>query len=149
MNPPAIEEHSAGGVVARRAGSGHDVCLVRRRRYQGEAWCLPKGHLQPGEAPEAAALREVREETGVFAAVIAPLAPVAYRFTKPGTGQVIAKTVSFFLMSARRCGDPVQDAEEVLEARWMPLEEAARQATYPNERAVLAEAARLLARHPL
>ena len=63
-------EHSAGGVVLRSGPTGPEVVLASRRTMSGGlAWGLPKGLVEPGERPEAAALREVREETGVVAKI--------------------------------------------------------------------------------
>lgn len=145
MARQSAAETSAGGVMVRRAPQGFDVCLILRRRHHGEAWCLPKGHLEAGEEPGAAALREVQEETGVAAELLAPLANVSYRFVAPQDGRRILKHVHFFLMRARP--EPLRppDPHEVLEVRWWPLEQARQEATYENERRLLDAAAALLA----
>ncbi len=67
----AVSQYShAGGVVARTVDGERQYLLVEPRRSRGE-WVLPKGHIEPGETPEAAAVREVEEEAGVRAAVVA------------------------------------------------------------------------------
>ena len=60
----------AGGVVVRTVDGEREYLLVEARRSPGE-WVLPKGHIEAGETPEAAAAREVEEEAGVRAAVVA------------------------------------------------------------------------------
>src|SRR5437660_12141961 len=75
------DEVSAGAVVVRRQGDGHDVCLIR----VGDAWSLPKGNIDAGETPEAAALREVAEETGLPVAqlhILGPLPSAEYAYRR-------------------------------------------------------------------
>ena len=92
---------------------------------------LPKGHPEEGESPVDAALREVREEAGVDARLVEPLGDVRYWYTRDG--RRIAKVVSFFLLEY--VGGEVDDHDgEVEHARWMALEEAARELTYAGER---------------
>src|SRR3712207_7818848 len=92
------EQVSAGGVVYRRTGGALEVALIS----VGEAgrWQLPKGLVGRGETPERAALREVREETGLEAEVVAPLDTVEYwYFARAGAARVrYHKFVHFFLM---------------------------------------------------
>ena len=60
----------AGGVVARIVDGQREYLLVEASKVRG-LWVLPKGHIEPGETPEAAAVREVEEEAGVRAAIVA------------------------------------------------------------------------------
>jgi len=123
-------ELSAGGVVVR---DGACVVIVPTRRAAGGArvLALPKGHPEPGESIEQAALREVREEAGVDCDVIGPLGDVRYWYQRDGIR--VAKVVRFFLL-AYRSGDPADHDHEVEEARWMPLGEAATALTHPGDR---------------
>ena len=98
---------------------------------------LPKGHPEDGESPGEAALREVREEAGVVARLIEPLGDVRYWYTRDG--RRIAKVVSFFLLEY--VGGEVEDHDfEVEQARWMALEDAARELSYAGEREMAARA---------
>jgi 8-oxo-dGTP pyrophosphatase MutT (NUDIX family) len=98
---------------------------------------LPKGHPEEGESPVDAALREVREEAGVEARLVEALGDVRYWYTREG--RRIAKVVSFFLL--QYVSGEVDDHDfEVEHARWMPLEEAARELTYAGEREMAARA---------
>src|SRR3977135_868465 len=88
-------EFSAGGVVVR--GEECVVIVPTRRAADGsKVLALPKGHPDPGESAEDAALREVREEAGVQARVLEPLGDVLYWYQREG--RQIAKVVRFFLL---------------------------------------------------
>ena len=135
-------EVSAGGVVLK----GDDVIVIvpKRRGAQGQAVLgLPKGHVDPGETPEQAAAREVREEAGIEADLVEKLGDVRYFYQRDG--RRILKRVSFFLFAYRR-GDPADHDHEVEEARWMPLAEAARALSYRGEREMAARALSVVAR---
>jgi 8-oxo-dGTP pyrophosphatase MutT (NUDIX family) len=121
----ADEVRAAGGVVERDGR----VAVVHRPKY--DDWSLPKGKLEDDESFETAALREVREETGVDAELAGSLGEVRYWYQRGG--RRVAKVVSFFLL--RYTGGSLDDHDaEVEEARWVPLEEAARTLSYAGER---------------
>jgi 8-oxo-dGTP pyrophosphatase MutT (NUDIX family) len=92
---------------------------------------LPKGHPDGDESAEAAASREIREETGLTAELIEPLGEVKYTYER--RGQPIQKVVAFFRFEYRS-GDLADHDHEIEAARWMPLEEAATSLTYQGER---------------
>jgi 8-oxo-dGTP pyrophosphatase MutT (NUDIX family) len=92
---------------------------------------LPKGHPEPGETSEQAAIREVREETGVTGDLIEPLGEVTYTYERHG--RRIAKRVAFFLFEYQS-GDLADHDHEIEDARWMGLAEAAAQLSYEGER---------------
>jgi 8-oxo-dGTP pyrophosphatase MutT (NUDIX family) len=139
---PVRVEVSAGGVVYRPGPGGPEVVLASRRTKGGElAWGLPKGLVERGEAPEAAARREVREETGLEAEVRRSLGDISYWYVWEGAR--VKKTVHFFLMEAVG-GDVAHHDQEVEEVRWFPLPEAMRVASFRSEREVLERAARAL-----
>jgi 8-oxo-dGTP pyrophosphatase MutT (NUDIX family) len=139
---PATSEFSAGGVVVRDRSCV--VIVPKRRTADGSrVLALPKGHPAPGETPEAAALREVREEAGVRASLVEKLGDVRYFYQRGG--RVIAKLVSFYLL-AYEGGEPTEHDHEVENARWMDLAEAANALTYRGEREMAARALRRLDR---
>lgn len=135
-------EVSAGGVVYRRRRGRVQVLLAARRTRRGDlVWGLPKGEVEPEETPEQAALREVREETGISATIEAPLGDIRYVYVWDGVR--VRKRVHFFLMRAR--GGRLADHDEEMEdVRWFPLERAVAAAAYKGEREVLERAAERL-----
>jgi 8-oxo-dGTP pyrophosphatase MutT (NUDIX family) len=134
---------SAGGVVYRRTEDGHiEVVLASRRTRRGDlAWGLAKGGIEDGETREGAAVREVREETGLRAEIEEDLGDTRYMYVWEDVR--IRKTVHFFLM--RHTGGDIGDRDdEMEEIRWFPLERALKRAAYRGERDVLARAAEIL-----
>ena len=137
----ATRHFSAGGLVFRRTTSGIRVVLISREA--GKVWCLPKGHIHPPETTEQAALREVREETGLTARIVSRLGEVSYWFVPEGEKKKIFKKVVFFLM--RYSSGSTRDHDfEVDEARWFSMDEAAQKISYPSERKLMQKARRLL-----
>ena len=130
-----LREVSAGGVVVRRLRGRWMLAAIRPGGKPPGTWALPKGLVGAGERADATALREVAEETGVEAKLVAKLGDVRYVYTRGG--QRIFKVVSFFLLRYRRgrLGDvPAAFRHEVAEARWLPLEEAPTLLAYGGER---------------
>ncbi|MBV9660077.1 MAG: NUDIX hydrolase [Acidimicrobiales bacterium] len=117
---------AAGGVVWRKPsfGSEVEVVLVHRPRY--DDWSLPKGKLDPGETDEQAALREVEEETSVIAALGPELPPTMY-LDRSGKH----KRVRYWAMTP--VGGQPLGANEVDEAEWVPLSEAAERLSYSHD----------------
>ncbi|MBV7363149.1 NUDIX hydrolase [Actinomycetaceae bacterium TAE3-ERU4] len=142
---PVVDETSAGGlIVAPIDGVACVAVIARRNRLGNIEWCLPKGHLEEGETPQDAAVREVSEETGIFGNIITHLASIDYWFA--GSGRRIHKVVHHFLLEAKTFdltveNDPDQEAED---AAWVPLATVATRLAYPNERRVVAIARKLL-----
>jgi 8-oxo-dGTP pyrophosphatase MutT (NUDIX family) len=109
-------------------------------------WALPKGRVDEGESPEAAALREVTEETGARARSLGKLGDVRYVYT--WEGERIFKIVSFYLVRyvSGRLGDvPEEFRHEVAAVRWLPLDEAPRLLAYGGERDIAKKAMTVLA----
>jgi 8-oxo-dGTP pyrophosphatase MutT (NUDIX family) len=134
------EEKSAGGVVVRaRAGVPH--VLLIRDPYQN--WGLPKGHLEAGEDAPTAAVREVREETGLAALELGPeLGMIDWYFRRDD--ELIHKMCSFFLMRSAD-GDVRPEVNEgITECEWLPVEQAVARVTYENAREMIRAAVRHL-----
>jgi 8-oxo-dGTP pyrophosphatase MutT (NUDIX family) len=138
-------EFSAGGVLVRRLRGRWWLAAIRPGGKQAGVWALPKGNVGRGEAPEATAVREVAEETGIEAVSTGKLGDVRYVYTRRGAR--IFKIVSFYLLRYRRgrIGDiPARFRHEVEEVRWLPLEDAPRLLAYKGEREMAAKALAVL-----
>ena len=129
-------EFSAGGVVV-RDGAVAVIVPVRRDARGNSVLGLPKGHPDGDETPEEAATREVREETGLTAELVAPLGEVTYSYER--RGRRVSKRVAFFLFEYRS-GDLADHDHEIEDARWMPLAEAAETLSYDGEREMVRRA---------
>ena len=138
------DQISAGGVAIRRVGDSTEVALVSVSNPA--RWQLPKGIVDPGETPEIAALREVREEAGIEAELVAPLDVIEYWYVGQRGQQRVRfhKRVHFFLMEYKS-GELSNHDHEVNEARWFPIVEAQRVLAFKGERQAVAQAAVLLA----
>lgn len=138
----ARRETSAGGVVVRRRDGEVRYLLIHDGHRN---WGFPKGHLDEGESPEAAARREVAEETGLTdLALHEPLGCIDWYFRH--RGRLIHKFCHFFLFTSVT-GDPTPQADEGIAAcTWLAYEAALDKLTHANARGVLA-AARDLVEH--
>ena len=121
-----VRYFAAGSVVA------HDgSVLVLRRPGQGEVR-LPKGHIEPGENAQAAALRETREESGYIGlAVQADLGTQVVEFDY--AGRHIVRTERYFLMALADNPDSPSGGEEQFEPAWLPWDEALAALTFEAE----------------
>ena len=129
-------ELSAGGAVVHN-GEVIVIVPVKRDANRRRVLALPKGHLDEGETTEAAATREVTEETGVTAELIEKLGDVEYSYERRGRRR--AKRVAFYLFEYRS-GSLENHDHEIEDARWMPLGEAVEALTYPGEREMVRRA---------
>jgi ADP-ribose pyrophosphatase YjhB (NUDIX family) len=138
-----VDETSAGGLVVDLGGDVPLGALIGRVDRRGRLlWSLPKGHVEAGETPEQAAIREVQEETGISGEILASLGTIDFWFI--AEGRRVHKTVHHFLM--RAVGGELSDADvEVAEVAWVPLPEITEQLAYPDERGLVDAAGRLLA----
>ena len=161
-----VREISAGGVVVRLKDGVWWMAAIEppveqpppvkaaksRASRAKPVLCLPKGLVDPGEKPLEAALREVREETGITAALVTKLSDIKYVYVRSwGDGERVFKIVSFYLLryeSGRI--DNVADAMriEVARAKWVPLEDAPKLLAYRGEKQMARKALEYVESHP-
>ena len=138
-------EFSAGVVLVRRMRGRWWLAAVHPQGKRDGTWVLPKGLVDPGEAPSAAALREGYEETGLHARLDSKLGDVRYVYT--WEDERVFKIVSFYLAYCRagQIGEvPAGMEREVADARWLPLVDASRRLAYGGERNMAAKALEVL-----
>ncbi|MEX2275817.1 MAG: NUDIX hydrolase [Actinomycetota bacterium] len=126
MSEKQVEVQAAGGVLIGTDDRGRPaIAVVHRPRY--DDWSLPKGKLDDGEAHEAAAIREVEEETGLRTELGRELPPVEYLDRKGRR-----KVVRYWVM--RPLGGAFIANDEVDELRWLPVAEALDILSYAHDR---------------
>jgi len=133
QSPPAPNAPThAGGIVYRLAKSRTEYLVVSARKSDPE-WVFPKGHVEPGETFEQAAVREVREEAGLATRIIASL----------GLLPIGSGTSAMFLMA------PMEQAPSSAERKvlWLPLDEALVALSYEDSRNLLRSADALVGLH--
>ena len=146
---PVSNETSAGGIAIYVDDGAAQAAVIGRRNRNGKLeWCLPKGHVEPGETPEEAAIREVEEEAGVSAEIILALGVIDYWFT--GDRRRIHKVVHHFLLETASDeitteNDPDHEAEV---AEWVALKDLPSRLAFPNERHMAEVAVDLLSLEP-
>jgi len=138
----AVREVSAGGVIYRKHAGAIEIALIHVRNR----WGLPKGHVEKGESNSDAALREVREETGLEGRMRKKLGDIRYSYRDKRTGREptrIYKRVYFYLLRYLK-GDVRDHDHEVDEARWFPIEEAIQTLKFATERRMVKRALAVL-----
>jgi len=148
MNETRLQ-FSAGGVVCRKGATGIEVVILTRGKVPpfgrdgGKVFCLPKGKIERLETPRQAALREIKEETGLTGTIEKDLGKINYWFYSEEDRTRVHKTVYFFLVryESGSTSDHDTDAEDV---RWLPADEALKIMSYPSERKMVEKAVAIL-----
>ena len=138
-----VDEVSAGGLVIDATGTmglligRYDLKDLTGKRI---LWSLPKGHIEEGETPEQAAIREVAEETGITSSITKSLGVIDFWFM--AGGKRIHKTVHHFMFTEVG-GTLLAQESEVDEVSWFPLSEIVERLAYPDEKKLIARSAEL------
>jgi 8-oxo-dGTP pyrophosphatase MutT (NUDIX family) len=140
-----VDEVSAGGLVIDQSGT--KGLLIGRRDLKDATgtrllWSLPKGHIEAGETPEMAAVREVAEETGIESTITRELGVIDFWFM--AGGKRIHKTVHHFLFTETG-GLLAPQISEVDDVGWFPLEEIVGMLAYPDEKKLIAKSGEITA----
>ena len=138
-----VDEISAGGLVIDETKT--QGLLIGRRDHKDATgkrilWSLPKGHIEEGETPEQAAIREVAEETGINSTITKSLGVIDFWFM--AGGKRIHKTVHHFMFTEVG-GVLLAQESEVDEVSWFPLSEIVERLAYPDEKKLIARSAEL------
>lgn len=144
------DEFSAGGVAVRKHGPDFEVLMIQDHK---DKWTFPKGHVEEGEDPAVAAIRETEEETGL-SGLSNPrrLSSIRYFFRDKwgGTDRLIRKVVTYYLLTAPPDAEPnppkdrSKGYEPIAEAAWVKLDEARGLSGYKDNLKILDAAEREL-----
>ncbi|MEA3306417.1 MAG: NUDIX domain-containing protein [Elusimicrobiota bacterium] len=121
-------EHSAGGIII---DSGKLLLILMNTLGGKKIWTFPKGHLEENETPRAAAIREVREETGYRCGIKKKIFKAYYSFFK--NGFKVDKTVDWFIMEKTGERGEVETPDEISDLKWLSISEAEKILTYPSD----------------
>jgi mutator protein MutT len=134
-----VDEVSAGGLVIDFSGTrGLLIGRIDHKDASRERllWSLPKGHIEAGETPEQAAIREVQEETGITSEITKSIGVIDFWFM--AGGKRIHKTVHHFIFK-EVSGELTPQITEVDEVSWFPLSEIVERLAYPDEKKLIAK----------
>jgi 8-oxo-dGTP pyrophosphatase MutT (NUDIX family) len=126
--------HQSGAIVVRLDRNPPEVLLVTAKR-NSRNWIFPKGHIEKGESPEAAALRETQEEAGVVGKLVAPAGILEYKFLG-----VTARVEYFLALFTREAAAPEDGRVRV----WCRLDEALKRLNYKSTRKLLRKAWKMI-----
>ncbi len=140
---PVKRARSAGGVVFRRGSAGPEILLLQ---HEGGKWMLPKGTIEPGETPEAVALREVAEESSLsHLRVVGDLGEERYFFFWRSEDTYYDKTVHYYLMEFLGGEEPTPQREEgFIACEWVSPDEATGRIKYKETREIIRRAREVL-----
>jgi 8-oxo-dGTP pyrophosphatase MutT (NUDIX family) len=134
---------SAGGVAFRKRGRRIEVALISVG--EESRWQLPKGRVGRGESNEAAAMREVREETGLATEMIALLDKIEYwYYSNSRAGRVRFHKFVYFYLLRYTTGDVRDHDHEVNEARWVEIDKAHEMLTFKSEKKLVERAREII-----
>jgi bis(5'-nucleosidyl)-tetraphosphatase len=125
-----IEEQSFGIIPLRQEGGVWQVLLILHQG--GRHWAFPKGHGDAGETALDSAKRELKEETGLDIQELLQDSPLVERYQFHRKHEIVVKTVQYF--PAIVSGALKLQAEEIRDAKWVPLKEAARHLTFKESK---------------
>jgi 8-oxo-dGTP diphosphatase len=131
VKPAAIRYlRSAGGVIWKKSGAVVEIALIATRN--GSVWTLPKGIIDRDESPEMAAMREIREETGLSGRIIDVLGEKSYWFFLKDENAKCKKTVQYFLLEHTE-GELSDSSPEIDEVKWVPIDRAVQLLAYRSD----------------
>lgn len=135
-------EFSAGGIVYKKDTEQTLILIAQHSQHHG--WVFPKGFIGdtiPGESKEAAALREVQEETGVVGNILQALTPITYEYTMDGKKR--KKTVYYYIMEYVQ-GDVANHDWEMEKVEWLAMADIEKRLTYDSDKQVWEEAKKIV-----
>lgn len=135
----AKREFSAGGIIVRKKGRGLEVLLIKDSYGR---WAWPKGKIDQGEQSADTALREIKEEVGLKdIRILGKIGRSNYFFRLKG--ELIFKTVFFFLVEAKGLERLKTQRSEIQKAQWFKLNVALKTVEYKGAKELLTKAIKM------
>ena len=125
-----VIRNCAGGLVF----EGNSVLLIRNDKHE---WSFPKGQVKQGASVKDAAVTRIAYETGVNAAVLAPVGKTSYEFYSIKRMKPVHNNISWFVMKSDGSGVAANVEEGIMECRFVPVEEALEMITYSQDKSLL------------
>ena len=135
-------EESFGIIPLSKSSGEWSVFLIQHHR--GGYWGFPKGHAERGETPQAAALRELKEETNLDFVRWIQEDPFVEQYQFLAQGKKISKSVSYF--AAEVSGETQLQPEEIQNGIWLPLPDALEKVTHQEGKSILSQVAKILSK---
>lgn len=138
MKPATIKHiSSAGGILFRKKKRGVEIALIAVK--DKNLWTIPKGTVDKDENVEDAAIREIREETGLTGRIVESIGEKSYWFYLKDENIKYRKTVMYFLLEYAE-GTIEDTCIEVDDAQWFLIDDAVQKVTYRNDKDIIAKA---------
>lgn len=133
--------NSSGIIPLSKIDGEWNVFLIQYRGYE-QFWGCPKGHIEPNETPEDAAIRELKEETDLEVKAFLQPEPLLEEFYWHKNGERLLKQVLFFI--AEVTGTPNLQKEEIVGGAWFTLPTAIEKVLHPEGKATLIQTQQIL-----
>lgn len=134
---------SAGGVAFHKLGNKTKIAIISVG--DEHRWQLPKGTVESGESTESAAIREVREETGIETEIIRLIDKIEYwYYSKDHDKQVRFHKFVYFFLLRYKSGNIKNHDTEVNEARWIEIDKAIEMLAFENEKNIVRHAKEII-----
>jgi 8-oxo-dGTP pyrophosphatase MutT (NUDIX family) len=140
MNLRRVEDQSFGIIPLAQENGTWKVLLILHQG--GRHWAFPKGHENEGETAQAAASRELNEETGLEVEQFLQEEPLVEQYQFHRKNEIVIKTVKYFPATVK--GNLKLQKEEIKDAKWVPLNEASKHLTFKEARSMCQELIKIL-----
>ena len=150
-----IKKHNTAGcfLVRKKRRSWEILLIYKKWAEDNQGWIPPKGHVEKGEAPEEAAKRETREETGYTNFEIIKHLETLHIEYSWSDGYLHQKSIDYFLAKLlnnrkRELKQSKQERNSTVKIKWLSLKDAEKKLLFDDERQILKKVIKLLTNKP-